>query len=225
MAWTDDDHQTHKQLVVGGKTSSCVGKDEVEDPKIHGSTYIENALNVGEPDRFEKMEGTVMINKSDELNGHFALQVKDDQRLRNNLWVEEEVKCKQLVVKNINAKDIVTETVSKESCNFLIDHQGQPGKKLRYTSLEGPEAGVYFRGRLKDSHTITLPEEWEWLVDEESITVQLQPIGDRHFHINVVEFDNKKIHIMEADDKPIDCFYHVYGERKDIPRKPVVEDS
>ena len=41
----------------------------------------------------------------------------------------------------------------------------------------------------------------------------------------MVEFNNKEIHIMEADDKPIDCFYHVYGERKDIPRKPVVEDS
>ena len=63
---------------------------------------------------------------------------------------------------------------------------------------------------------IYLPQEWEWLVDEESITVQLQPIGDRHFHLNVVEFNNKEIHIMEADDKPIDCFYHVYGERKDI---------
>ncbi len=223
MGWAFDDTQTHKQSIVGGKTSTCIGKPDSE--KVLGSQYVENALNVGEPDKFDYMEGTVMINKSTEQSGSFALEVKDDEHIRDNLWVEEEVKCKQLVVKNINAKDIVTETVSKESCNFLIDHQRQPGKKLRYTSLEGPEAGVYFRGRLKDSHIIVLPEEWEWLVDEESITVQLQPIGDRHFHLNVVEFNNKEIHIMEADDKPIDCFYHVYGERKDIPRKPVVEDS
>ena len=108
---------------------------------------------------------------------------------------------------------------------FIFDHQKRDKKKLKYMSLSGPENGVYYRGKLKGSKTIQLPEEWEWIVDEESITVQLQPIGDRHFHLNVVEFNNKEIHIMEADDKPIDCFYHVYGERKDIPRKPVVEDS
>ena len=61
-----------------------------------------------------------------------------------------------------------------------------------------------------------MPYYWKDLVHEDSITVQLQPIGDRHFHLNVVEFDNEKIIVAEADDKPIDCFYHVYGERKDI---------
>ena len=60
------------------------------------------------------------------------------------------------------------------------------------------------------------------MVHEDSITVQLQPIGDRHFHLNVVEFTNEYVIIKEADDKPIDCFYHVYAERKDID-KLVVE--
>ena len=61
-----------------------------------------------------------------------------------------------------------------------------------------------------------MPDYWEQLVHTDSITVQLQPIGDRHFHLNVVSFDNKEIIIKEADDKPIDCFYHIYGERKDV---------
>ena len=61
-----------------------------------------------------------------------------------------------------------------------------------------------------------MPYYWKDLVHEDSITVQLQPIGKRHFHLNVVEFDNEKIIVAEADDKPIDCFYHVYGERKDV---------
>ena len=90
------------------------------------------------------------------------------------------------------------------------------GWRLRYASLEGPEAGVYCRGRLKESNVIKLPDYWEQLVHTDSISVQLQPIGDRHFHLNVVSFDNKEIIIKEADDKPIDCFYHVYGERKDV---------
>ena len=60
---------------------------------------------------------------------------------------------------------------------------------------------------------IELPEYWDGLVDYDSITVQLQPIGDRHFHLNVMEIDKKKIVVKEADDKPIDCFYHVWVAR------------
>ena len=100
---------------------------------------------------------------------------------------------------------------------FDLEHPTKgKGHRLRYACIEGPEVGVYYRGRLKDSNVIELPYYWKDLVHEDSITVQLQPIGDRHFHLNVVEFDNQKIVISEADDKPINCFYHVYGERKDI---------
>ena len=90
------------------------------------------------------------------------------------------------------------------------------GHRLRYACIEGPEVGVYYRGRLTGSNRIELPSYWKDLVHAESVTVQLQPIGDRHFHLNIVSFDNKEIIIKEADDKPIDCFFHVYGERKDI---------
>tara|TARA_B100000927_G_scaffold3065_1_gene2428 strand:- start:61 stop:762 length:702 start_codon:yes stop_codon:yes gene_type:complete len=98
---------------------------------------------------------------------------------------------------------------------FDIPHPSKSGYRLRHVCIEGPESGVYYRGRLKGSNIIKLPDYWEQLVHVDSITVQLQPIGDRHFHLNVVSFDNKEIIIKEADDKPIDCFYHVYGERKD----------
>ena len=105
---------------------------------------------------------------------------------------------------------------------FDIEHPSKgKGHRLAHASLEGPEIGVYYRGRLKSSNTIELPSYWKELVREDSITVQLQPIGDRHFHLNVTEFDNEKIIIAEADDKPIDCFYHVYGERKDVDRLTV----
>ena len=90
------------------------------------------------------------------------------------------------------------------------------GHRLRHACIEGPEVAVYYRGRLRGSNKIFLPYYWKDLVHEESITVQLQPIGDRHFHLNVVAFTNEWILVKEADDKPIDCFYHVYGERKDI---------
>ena len=43
MAWTSDDQQVHKQLVVGGKLPS-VGKSD--DEKILGSVYVENGVHV-----------------------------------------------------------------------------------------------------------------------------------------------------------------------------------
>ena len=101
---------------------------------------------------------------------------------------------------------------------FDISHPTKEGYRLSHVCLEGPTSDVYFRGRLKGSNMIELPEYWKGLVDSDSITVQLQPIGDRHFHLNIEEVDNQRIVVKEADDKPIDCFYHVYGERKDIEK-------
>ena len=99
---------------------------------------------------------------------------------------------------------------------FDISHPTKKGWRLRYACIEGPEVAVYHRGRLKDSNKIELPYYWKDLVAEDSITVQLQPIGDRHFHLNVVEFTNEYVIVKDPDDKPIDCFYHVYGGRKDV---------
>tara|TARA_B100001989_G_scaffold253123_1_gene238220 strand:- start:9581 stop:10435 length:855 start_codon:yes stop_codon:yes gene_type:complete len=92
------------------------------------------------------------------------------------------------------------------------------GHRLRYACIEGPEVAVYFRGRLKGSNTILLPYYWTDLVHEDSITVQLTPIGTCQ-KLYVKEFDNKMITIHRGhgkEDKEIDCFYHVYAERKDI---------
>ena len=105
---------------------------------------------------------------------------------------------------------------------FDIPHPSKPGMRLAHTCLEGPEIGVYYRGRLTGSNKIELPDYWKDLVHDDSITVQLQPIGDRHYHLNVLEYTNEYIIIKEPDDKPIDCFYHVYAERKDV-EKLVIE--
>jgi len=95
---------------------------------------------------------------------------------------------------------------------FDIKHPTKgDGHRLRYACIEGPEVGVYYRGRLTGSNTIELPSYWKDLVHENSITVSLQPIGVTQ-KIIVMDFDNEKI-ILSGN---IDCFFHVYGERKDI---------
>ena len=107
---------------------------------------------------------------------------------------------------------------------FDIEHPTKgKGHRLRYACIEGPEVGVYYRGRLKESNVIQLPYYWKDLVHEDSITVQLQPIGSNQ-NLVIQEFNNEFIVIAEdstntdliTDLSTIDCFYHVYGERKDI---------
>ena len=106
--------------------------------------------------------------------------------------------------------------------SFVIDHPTKPGMKLRYGSLEGPENGVYIRGRLK-GNTIELPEYWTKLVDPDSITVNLTPIG-KHQNLYVLCIKDNVVHVENSGLFPskIDCFYTVYGERVDV-EKLVVE--
>ena len=89
------------------------------------------------------------------------------------------------------------------------------GHRLRYACIEGPEVGVYYRGRLKNDTEIVLPYYWKDLVHTDSITVQLQPIG-AHQDIIVKRWDAEKIYLQAKPGFPINCFYHVYAERKDI---------
>ena len=99
---------------------------------------------------------------------------------------------------------------------FDIVHPSKgKGHRLAHASLEGPEIGVYYRGRTR-ANEITLPDYWKDLVREDSITVQLQPIGHPQ-KIIVKEFDNEKV-IIDSENTWIDCFYHVYGERKDVEK-------
>ena len=88
------------------------------------------------------------------------------------------------------------------------------GNRLRYACIEGPEVGVYFRGRLRRGKDIFLPNYWKGLVHIQSITVQLQPIG-AHQDIIIKRWDDQKIYLQSNGGMPIDCFYHVYAERKD----------
>ena len=111
---------------------------------------------------------------------------------------------------------------------FDIEHPSKDNYRLRHACLEGSEHAVYYRGRLKESNVINLPDYWKDLVYEDSITVQLQPIGQTQ-NLVIQEFNNEFIVIAEdstntdliTDLSTIDCFYHVYGERKDVDKLEV----
>ena len=100
--------------------------------------------------------------------------------------------------------------------SFLIDHQGKPGKKLQYGVLEGPEHSVFYRGKLKHNHTIELPEEWKWLVDEDTITVQLTPVHP-YKQPSILRIEDNVVHLAGAAYE-INCHFVVHAERKDVPK-------
>jgi hypothetical protein len=102
--------------------------------------------------------------------------------------------------------------------SFVIDHPTKPNHKLRHGSLEGPENGVYIRGR-SNTNVIELPEYWTWLIDEDSITVTLTPIG-KYQKLVVEKIENNKIYIKNASigKAKIDCFYMINAERKDVDK-------
>jgi len=101
--------------------------------------------------------------------------------------------------------------------DFDIPHPSKDGWRLTHACVEGPEAAVYFRGRITSKNEINLPSYWKDLVDIQSITVNLTPIGS-HQDVIVKRWDDSNIYLQSNGNMPIDCFYHIMAERKDTEK-------
>ena len=223
------DVEIRKTLFVGeGNATVPLGLGKAQ---IRGGAYVEAPMVVGAP-VFGFSEATLMVANTfnpDSLMPPISLKVKGDNIMEGNGRMSNTLKISgpQTDLLYVDGDAFFTGAVDCGNKGKLASRfsaaDGKPkpfdiqhptkgkGHRLRYACIEGPEVGVYYRGRLKDHERIDLPYYWKDLVAEESITVQLQPIGERHYHLNVIEFTNEYIIVGEADDKPIDCFYNVYG--------------
>ena len=191
---------------------------------IKHSAYIEGPLQVGNAGDFSSAEGTVMIGKDDNAGAVNALSIKGDTLQSGNTDQTGNFKLDG----NYNSSGAIS-IDGKVTCgslssglpkSFDIKHPSKEGWRLRYACIEGPEAGVYYRGRLKNQKIIKLPYYWKDLVSVDSITVQLQPIG-AHQDIIVKRWDDENIYLQAQGGLPINCFYHVYAERNDIDKLEV----
>ena len=231
-----------KRLLVGLGAPETLGRGTRE---IRGSGYIEGPLQVGKCDEFNdeasgEPSATVMIgpeyNTDRRQHPGWSLQVKGDVRIDANsegqsgdLRVADDV----TVGDNLTVADITTINGGKGSLvidneaiqnkkgvikqkwkGFDIEHPGKKGYRIRHICIEGPEGAVYVRGRVKNTNEIVLPSYWKDLVHERSITVQLQPIGS-HQDVIIKRWDSEKVYLQSNASMPIDCFYHIFGERKD----------
>ena len=136
---------------------------------------------------------------------HGNIQV-DNLQVNNDIDADGTVTASQVIASGI------TLTSRKP---FDIPHPTKSGHRLRHVCLEGPESGVYYRGRLKDSNTIDLPDYWTGLVDPETITVTLTQIGSsQDLIVDKIEW-GRKVLIKSGNASNIDCYFLIHGERKD----------
>ena len=211
MAFQHDDLTVSHQLVVGdGFPAQVLG---VGPAKIRGSSYIEGPEVVGNDKSFSSVEATLMVaplNNSDSSIPDTSLMVRGDQQIKEG------------DLKKSNLKDCTGQNcnwtaskINRQSWKgFDIEHPTKENHRLRYVCLEGPEGGVYIRGRVKNKTEIQLPDYWKDLVDIQSLTVSLTPIG-AHQDVIVKRWDEKKIYLQAKGGMPVDCFYHIFAERKD----------
>ncbi len=107
---------------------------------------------------------------------------------------------------------------------FDIPHPTKENKRLVHGSLEGPENGVYVRGRLTGNNVIELPDYWRGLVDPASITVSLTQIGSsQDLIVDKIEWGSRIV-IRSGSASNIDCYYTVNATRKDLAPLEVEQD-
>ena len=176
---------------------------------VNGNTYLSGSVGIGDSTPSYKLDvsGT----------GRFT----NDVTIAGNVGINGTTPSSSYGLQ-VGGNALVSGSFSASSKSFLIDHPTKENKKLEYGCLEGPEFGVYHRGRVQ-STTISLPDYWTGLVREETITVQLTPKGSFQ-HLYVVSQSLTEIVIGAADGETIDCFYTIYGERADIDRLEVEKE-
>ena len=196
----------NNQLIIG---SQATNSGTLRDVLFSGRNININSTS-GNVQIFSS-SGNVNINPSGNININASgvLNIIDNTNINGNLTVTGET--------FVSGDLRVSGHLSAISKSFLIDHPLYEGKKLQYGNLEGPEHGVYVRGKT-NQEIINLPNYWSALVDESSISVNLTPI-ETYQNLYVINYNNTKITVGGNNNK--DYFYTIYGERKDIPKLTV----
>ncbi len=240
MSWGFDDINCGGRLQVG---TGVVPAIKEGDEKINGSMHCEGPAVFGGPTEFSDNVATLMVGRTkndddDCVPADRSLWVKGNVLIEGDTGTAQTlyIDSSRDTAIDINGK---TKIDNKGDAIFAVGTGGKTlsarfssadarpkpfdiqhptkgeGWRLRYACIEGPEVGVYFRGRVRREKVIVLPKVWKGLVHTNSISVQLQPIG-AHQDVIIKRWDDEKIYLQSMGGMPIDCFYHVYAERKDI---------
>jgi hypothetical protein len=234
MSMLFDDIASGGQVMVGAGQPVSLGVGAEE--KIRGSMFVEAPMQVGKAGAYRERQATLMVGRTENVDCDSpdrSLFVKGNVSVEGDDGTDNAVRIKKGSGINALYVDGDVFVTGKVDCGnkgklaarfrqadarpkkFDMEHPSKgKGHRLAHACIEGPEVGVYFRGRLTNRTEIEMPLYWKDLVHTNSISVQLQPIG-AHQDIIVKRVDEKKIYLQAKGGMPIDCYYHVYAERKD----------
>jgi len=125
-----------------------------------------------------------------------------------------------LMVDTISGIIYNSTATSPETKTFVIDNPTNENKYLVHACLEGPEAGVYYRGKGEITNNewveIRLPHYVEKLAHD--FTVQITPIyGNKIVTLNSSEIENNAFKVYGENSK---FHWTVYGNRHYINVEP-----
>ena len=165
--------------------------------------------------------GDVDITGDTRIFGKFSVNEKsdfnDDVIVNKNVTTGGNITAEGDIVSSGEVKSQCGNHILSQKKNFDIPHPTKDGWRLTHTCVEGPEAAVYIRGRVKNTSEIHLPEYWKGLVDIDTITVNLTPIG-AHQDVIIKRWDDEKVYLQSRGGMPINCFYYIMAERKDTEK-------
>ena len=107
--------------------------------------------------------------------------------------------------------------------SFIIDHPEDSSKYLIHACLEGPEAGVYYRGKATiendESVTIELPDYLGQLAT--NLSVQITPIYSKgRNNANIYETSEIENNKFQVYGKNGSFYWTVYGTKDEIIVEP-----
>ena len=144
------------QLIVAEAGVNPTALGEGENKERH-TAYIEGPLQVGNAGDFTSAQGTVMIGNDGNMSSPVSLHVKGDGT--NAVYIEGDLYVSgDTDTGNKGRLASRFATADSKPKPFDMEHPSKgEGYRLRYACIEGPEVGVYCRGRVKNEKVIRLP--------------------------------------------------------------------
>ena len=228
MSFGFDDMNIGGQLKVG---QGFVPAIKEGNTKINGSGFVEGPMVVGAGVHFPTNFATLMVGPlanpdpdctppfapgalCQGLSNPYSLVVSPNAGVMGNLDVNFRIQAGGLIVAGADVIAQCGRHVLSVKKDFDIKHPTKEGLRFRHVAPEAPTADVYVRGKVVNKKSIVLPEYLRKLVDPTTITVNLTPIG-AHQNVIVKRINDNKVHLQSNGGLPINCYYHIYGERQD----------
>ena len=205
------DGEVEIKPAAAGQTTLSVQALWASSQRVHIATFGRNGNDVKSAITYN--HGTNLIEFGTTTNHAISLVTNNSERLRiltgGHVNINGDYAQTTYTMK-------VTGSFAATTKSFVIDHPTKENHQLRYACLEGPENSVYVRGRSSDS-VIELPDYWVGLVHDDSITVNVTPIGNKKVWVESI--NNNSVTI--GSDDSTEYFYTVFAERKDVEKLEV----